>query len=247
MRIDDEDIIFIATILALPLVAFIYRLTSEIMYVAIAFLIYYWIVSSVLPSHLEARANSIYRKAQVLCWMKLAGRERFTPQEQEILDRAVGGEETRKVVSEPKTPLQKHWKKAFLAVILIVTILPFAQDYTVFWKPTNILPLNKIEITDVFLNEYPDPSLIDLNVSERQTLYLTVLLDLKEGVFCSAIYVFNERNETLGARQIGEYFSTFDQAFSTKIFLNQALMPQSFIMIEVCFTDFTVTKDVTLP
>lgn len=116
---EEKTVVWVAFLLPLPLFIFIIRTMIVYSFILVPF----WIVMpTVLQLYLQARELTVYKKAQILCWVKLAGEHNFTPEEREIITKALG--ETRRIpVRETKGWIKKYWKKMFTLLVIITSIL----------------------------------------------------------------------------------------------------------------------------
>jgi len=162
VELDEETLVFLLILTPIPLLVFLYKFfpTEFFMF---SFLLYL-AVGVVVPVYLNSRNLSVYQRAQLIAWLKMVGSQSFTPKELELINKALGRDRT-KPVRPTKNVLHKHWKKAYILLIIVAMLIVLTLPATLSQKEhEQTKPEVGIKVVDASINTYGNQSILSLIV-----------------------------------------------------------------------------------
>jgi len=191
LELDEESIILILFTSPIPVLVFFFRFIPSYSWLVIVF---YVVLGFLAPVYLTSRQQSVYAKAKLIAWLKLAGKANLSPKEREIIDKALG--KSNKPIRIAKSKFRKYWKYIFVSLIalssLTIALFPIPQSLEK-TKYCNIL------VKDHFVNLVPFGGF-----NSSQILFLTLEVNSTESIYISSCKV-KQGNNTLGISNINSY------------------------------------------
>jgi len=236
---DEESLIML--VLGSPLPFLVYALKTN---PAIFFLLAaaYVLLGTMVPLYLQGREQGVYRKANLICWLKIAGSTSFTPRELEILNKALGKERSSPIKKAPH-PLLKRWKIIFLTAVLLSSVsIWFLVPSTDNAEAAPAIPEREIKFIDISVNK-AETVFCNRTVQPRQVLYATLALKIPEDdkVFLSSVEVYNSTGHLIGKDYFGLTYTDYTKGVFVQILLEHPLQDNAAITLKAIFTDATIT------
>jgi len=222
MNIDEESLIILILVTPLPFLVYTIKTNPALFIFSI---LIYILLGTAGPLYFQGREQGVYRKANLICWLKIAGSTSFTPRELEILNKALGKERSSPIKKAPH-PLLKRWKIIFLTAVLLSSVSIW------FLVPSTdnaeaAIPEREIKFIDISVNK-AETVFCNRTVQPRQVLYATLALKIPEDdkVFLSSVEVYNSTGHLIGKDYFGLTYTDYTKGVFT---------------LKAIFTDATIT------
>ena len=209
LELEEESIILILLASPLPVLVFFFRFIPSYSWLII---IFYVLLSLIAPIYLTSRQQSVYTKANLIAWLKIAGKTNLSPKEREIIDKALG--KSNKPIRIAKSKFRKYWKHIFISLIILFSLtillfpIPQSLEKT---KYCNIL------VKDHFVNLVPFGGF-----NSSQILFLTLKINSTESIYISSCKV-KQGNNTLGISKISNYEHSGIDYLSITVYLKHPI------------------------
>jgi len=245
---DEESLIMLVLGSPLPFLAYALKTNLSVFFLSAAA---YVLLVTIVPLYFQGRDQGVYKKAELICWLKIAGSTSFTPRELEVLNKALGKERSRPV-KKASHPLLKRWKIIFLAAVTLSSVAVWFLVPSANVEAATVVPKHKPEIEirfiDVSVNK-DETVFCNRTVQPRQLLYATLALKIPEDdkIFLSSVEVYNSTGHLIGKDYYGTHYTDCSKGVLLQILLDQPLPENATVTLKAIFTDTTRTWRGKLP